>query len=101
MKPEVQCHEEAARPATVYETVTARIVTALEAGRIPWAKPWSTAGAVDPFPRNFRTGVPYRGANILILWASAYASPYWLTFKQAKELSGTVRKGETGTPILF
>ena len=86
---------------TVYETVTARIVTALEAGRIPWAKPWSTAGAVDPFPRNFRTGVPYRGANILTLWASAYASPYWLTFKQAKELSGTVRKGETGTPILF
>ena len=86
---------------TVYETVTARIITALEAGRIPWAKPWSTAGALDPFPRNFRTGVPYRGANVLLLWASAYASPYWLTFKQAKELGGTVRKGETGTPILF
>jgi antirestriction protein ArdC len=86
---------------TVYEAVTARILTALEAGRIPWARPWSTAGAVDPFPRNFRTDVPYRGANVLILWASAYASPYWLTFKQARELGGTVRKGEIGTPILF
>ena len=84
-----------------YEAVTARIIEALKAGIIPWAKPWKTIGSNDPFPRNFRTGAPYRGANVLILWSSPYASPYWLTFKQAKELGGTVRKGEKGTQILF
>ena len=84
-----------------YEAVTARIIESLQAGVIPWAKPWKDNGTNNPFPRNFRTGAPYRGANILVLWASRFSSPYWLTFKQAKELSGTVRKGEKGTQILF
>lgn len=84
-----------------YETVTARIIESLQAGVIPWAKPWKDNGTTSPFPRNFKTGAPYRGANILVLWATAFTSPYWLTFKQAKELGGTVRKGEKGTQILF
>ena len=84
-----------------YEAVTARIIESLKAGVIPWAKPWKGNGSNNPFPRNFKTGAPYRGANILILWSSPYSSPYWLTFKQAKELGGTVRKGEKGTQILF
>lgn len=87
--------------STPYETVTARIIESLEAGVIPWAKPWKTNGTSNPFPRNFKTGAPYRGANILVLWATPFTSPYWLTFKQAKELGGTVRKGEKGTQILF
>ena len=65
-----------------HETVTARIIESLKAGVIPWAKPWKGTGSNDPFPRNFRTGTPYRGANILILWSSAYTSQYWLTFKE-------------------
>ena len=36
-----------------------------------------------------------------MLWSSHYSSPFWLTFKQAQELKGTVRKGEKGTPIVF
>ncbi len=84
-----------------YEAVTARIIESLKAGIIPWAKPWKGNGSNNPFPRNFKSGAPYRGANILILWSSTYSSPYWLTFKQAKELGGTVRKGEKGTQILF
>jgi antirestriction protein ArdC len=84
-----------------YETVTARIIESLKAGIIPWAKPWKGNGSNDPFPRNFRTGTPYRGANVLILWSSIYTSPYWLTYKQAQELGGNVRKGEKGTQILF
>lgn len=84
-----------------YETVTARIIESLQAGVIPWAKPWKDNGTSSPFPRNFKTGSPYRGANILVLWATRYTSPYWLAFKQAKELGGTVRKGEKGTQILF
>ena len=30
-----------------------------------------------------------------------YGSPYWLTYRQAKELNGHVRKGEHGTPVVF
>ncbi len=84
-----------------YEAVTARIIESLKTGIIPWAKPWKGNGSNDPFPRNFRTGSPYRGANILILWSSSFTSPYWLTYKQAQELGGNVRKGEKGTQIVF
>lgn len=57
--------------------------------------------AGGPFPRNFYTGKPYRGINVLLLWSSRYGSPFWLTFKQAQALKGSVRKGEHGTPIIF
>ena len=30
-----------------------------------------------------------------------YSSPYWVTFKQAKERGGTVRKGERGTQVVL
>ena len=91
----------AAKP-NIYQIVTDRIIHSLKAGVIPWEKPWKTPHFHGgPFPRNFRTGKPYRGVNILLLWSSPYSSPFWLTFKQALDLKGTVRKGEKGTPIVF
>ncbi|WP_263418416.1 ArdC family protein [Terriglobus albidus] len=89
------------RPS-IYQTVTDRIISSLKAGVIPWEKPWKTPRfAGGPFPRNFYTGKPYRGINVLLLWSSDYSSPFWLTFKQAHDLKGHVRKGESGTPIVF
>jgi antirestriction protein ArdC len=89
------------RPS-IYQTVTDRIISSLRAGVIPWEKPWNTPRFTGgPFPRNFYTGKPYRGINILLLWSSDFGSPFWLTFKQAQELKGSVRKGERGTPIVF
>ncbi len=89
------------RPS-IYQTDTDRIIVNLKAGVIPWEKPWKTPRYLGgPFPRNFYTGKPYRGINVLLLWSSDYNSPFWLTFKQAQELKGTVRKGEHGTPIVF
>jgi antirestriction protein ArdC len=89
------------RPS-IYQTVTDRIISSLKAGVIPWEKPWKTPRfAGGPFPRNFFTGKPYRGINVMLLWSSDYSSPFWLTFKQAQELKGHVRKGEVGTPIVF
>ncbi|RRA50215.1 DUF1738 domain-containing protein [Acidipila sp. EB88] len=85
----------------MYETVTARILASLKAGVVPWSKPWRGNSKGTAFPSNYRTGAPYRGINVLLLWGSPYASNYWLTFKQAQELGGTVRKGEKGTPIVF
>ena len=86
---------------TIYETVTARIIESLKVGIIPWSKPWRGNTKGSPFPSNYRTGAPYRGINVLLLWGSPYASNYWVTFKQAQELGGTVRKGEKGTQIVF
>jgi len=85
-----------------YQIVTDCIIASLKAGVIPWEKPWQTPHvAGGPFPRNFRTGKPYRGINIMLLWSCSYSSSFWLTFNQAKEIDGSVRKGEKGTQIVF
>lgn len=86
----------------IYRIVTERILESLKAGVIPWKKPWQTPRfAGDPLPRNFRTGKPYRRVNVFFLWATPFQSPFWLTFRQAQELRGSVRKGEKGTQIVF
>lgn len=83
---------------SVYETVTEKIVAQLKAGVVPWHKPWSAS--FQP-PRNLRSGKAYRGINVILLSLQGYASPYWLTFKQALDLGGNVRKGEKGTQVVL
>jgi antirestriction protein ArdC len=50
-------------------------------------------------------GIAYRGINVLMLWAAAtergYSAPLWLTYKQAQELGGQVRKGEKGSLVVY
>jgi antirestriction protein ArdC len=95
-------HRNAASRPSIYQSVTDRIISSLKAGVIPWEKPWQTPRfSGGPFPRNFYTGKPYCGINVLLLWSSDYSSPFWLTFTQTQELKGTVRRGEHGTPIVF
>ena len=81
----------------VYATITQQIIAQLEAGTIPWRRPWRTRGV----PRNLFSLKPYRGINVWLLLSRPYASPYWLTFRQANEIGGTVRKGEKGTAIVL
>ena len=50
---------------SIYEQITDKIVTALENGVNPWAKPWHTV-SYGPF-RNALTNRPYRGMNVLLL----------------------------------
>jgi antirestriction protein ArdC len=87
----------------LYAAVTTRIVAELECGAAPWIKPWSaTAGA--NIPQNAVSNRPYSGCNIVLLWmaqAAGYRTPRFLTFKQALELGGNVRKGEHGTKVYF
>lgn len=80
----------------VYEIVTARIIEALARGTAPWRKPWGSER-----PRNLVSGREYRGVNVLLLQSGAFESAHWLTFNQAKDLGGTVKRGERGTPIVF
>jgi antirestriction protein ArdC len=55
-------------------------------------------------PCNAVTNRPYSGSNVVLLWmaqAAGYRTPRYLTFKQALELGGHVRKGERGTKVYF
>lgn len=80
----------------VYEIVTARIIESLNNGVVPWRKPWN----VD-MPKNLVSGKDYRGVNVLLLQSTPYSSPWWLTYNQARNLRGFVRKGEKGMPVVF
>jgi antirestriction protein ArdC len=82
--------------ASVYDIVTAQVIQQLESGVAPWRKPWHTLP-----PANLISKKPYRGINVFLLAFAGYGSQYWLTFNQAKQLGGNVRKGEHGTKIIF
>jgi antirestriction protein ArdC len=84
--------------SSVYEVITNRIIEHLESGVIPWQKPWVGS---ENAPKNLISGKEYRGINVWMLSVSPYSSPFWLTYKQATELGGHVRKGEHGTPVVF
>jgi antirestriction protein ArdC len=87
----------------LYSEVSGRIIAELEAGAAPWIKPWS-ATAGHNVPCNAVTNRPYSGCNVVLLWmaqAAGYRTPRYLTFKQAIEAGGNVRKGEHGTKVYF
>jgi len=85
----------------LYQVITDQIIEAMERGVCPWKKPWKTIGGL---PRNIR-GTHYRGINAFLLALqsdfSGWEQPLFLTFKQAKELGGKVRKGEKSTMVVF
>ena len=80
----------------VYEIITDRILESLKNGVVPWKRPWR----VDA-PKNLVSGKAYRGVNVLLLQSAPYDSPHWLTFNQARNLGGSVKKGERGCPVIF
>jgi antirestriction protein ArdC len=85
-----------------YQVVTDRIVAMLEAGTRPWSQPWGSTGGGRPLRHD---GKPYRGANVLNLWAAAmgrgFTGRHWMTYKKAAELGGQVRKGAKSEYAFF
>ena len=92
---------------SLYEEITNKIITELEAGRLPWVQPWGSSGVSAPLamPKNAATGRGYSGINVLILWGAVvqhgFPTQSWLTFRQALGLGGNVRKGERGTTVVY
>jgi antirestriction protein ArdC len=88
----------------LHQEITDRSVARLRDGVCPWRQPWSGKGH-GVMPRNAVTSRAYSGVNVLILWSRAqdsnYSDPRWLTFKQALELGGNVRKGEKGETVIY
>lgn len=81
----------------VYALVTDRIITLLEQGTAPWQKPWTGSGT----PMNLLTRNQYRGINIWLLASLGYDQNLFLTWKQIKELSASVNKGEKSHIVIF
>jgi antirestriction protein ArdC len=84
-----------------YQEVTDAVIKALEEGTVIWQCSWSNAG----FPKNATTNIHYRGWNIFWLnfhsMINNYPSSAYLTFKQAHQLGGMIKKGEKGIRIVY
>ncbi|TIS62314.1 zincin-like metallopeptidase domain-containing protein [Mesorhizobium sp.] len=86
-----------------YQRITDTIVEQLEAGAKPWIRPWRGSVRHSRIPRR-ATGEAYRGINVLMLWVSGqmfgYEENTFMTYRQAQDLGGQVRKGEKGTLVV-
>ena len=88
----------------IRQTITEKIIAIIEAGATATGPRW-IRGAGGGLPRNARTNDPYRGINVLLLWAEAaerhYESNLWLTYKQAETMGAQVRKGEKSVMCVY
>ena len=90
----------------IYSRVTMTIVAELEKGVRPWLQPWNAEHMAGRITRPLRfNGQPYKGVNVLMLWASGtaqgFVAPIWITFKQAKALGANVKKGAKGSLVVY
>ena len=89
-------------PATekrsVSDIITDAIINKLEAGIIPWKRPWAGSNMA---PKNHCTGKNYRGINAFLLSNTEFASNRFLTFRQLVEMKATLKAGSKGFPVVF
>ena len=92
-----------------YQMVTDRIVELLEQGIKPWAKPWSSAmtcawsgndGRVYSLLNQMLLADPEKKYQSMQEWLDDISGE-WVTFKQAQDRGGCVRKGEHGRKVVF
>ena len=91
--------------SSVYDTITEKIVAAIRAGAGTYTMPWHGGSPAICIPTNAATEAPYRGVNIVALWAEAatkgYASGQWASYRQWQKLGAQVRAGERGSIVVF
>jgi len=90
----------------VYARVTDKIIASLNEGVRPWVQPWNNKHLAGRVSRPLRhNGESYSGINVLLLWSEAmtrgYAASTWMTYRQAQEFGACVRKGETGSMVVY
>ncbi|MET0545930.1 MAG: zincin-like metallopeptidase domain-containing protein [Caulobacterales bacterium] len=89
----------------IYTRITKEIVEAMEYGPSEFAMPWHHDGSPIVRPINVASGKPYRGVNILALWAAGvglgFGSGLWGTYKQWSERGAQVRKGACASTVIF
>ncbi|RWG57962.1 MAG: DUF1738 domain-containing protein [Mesorhizobium sp.] len=87
-----------------YQRITDTIIEQLESGTKPWIRPWrGNTRRSSIIPRR-ATGEAYRGINVIMLWVAGqmfgYEENTWMTYRQAQDLGGQVRKGERGSLVV-
>jgi len=94
--------------ADYQEAIAAFIADQIEKENAPWMKPWEPGQArhsAQFMPINGSSGRDYHGINALHLQMKqlslGYESNAWMTFLQAKNAGGVVRKGEKSTLVEF
>lgn len=83
----------------LYQTVTDKIVASLESGVLPWVKPWDNKKGGSDY--NLISGKEYRGINVILLGMAGFNSPVWATYKQWQEKGCNVKKGQSGSMIVY
>lgn len=82
----------------LYQVITDKVIALLEAGTVPWQRPWNQYGLA----RNYATGHVYTGINAFLLnFFPSFDVPFYLTYKQAQTLGGQVRKGAKAETVYF
>lgn len=75
----------------IYAEITDRLISEIEAGQIPWHRPWFGCG--DAWSRS--SGKPYQGIN-------AFLPPgEYATFHQIAQAGGKVKKGAKSYTVVF
>lgn len=86
----------------LYTEITEKVLAALANGVLPWARCYGvTEDGQREMPQNYKTKVPYTGINHLLLSLTEFVRPYFMTYKQAEELGGQVKKGAKGTMLVI
>jgi antirestriction protein ArdC len=78
----------------IHAVITERFIEQLRSGCVPWQRPWRSV-------QNIVSRKTYRGINSLTLGSCPFGSPFWMTFRQAHDLGGYIRKGEKSSPVIF
>jgi antirestriction protein ArdC len=82
----------------IYKRITDIIIEKLENNIIPWNKPFVNG----MLPTNLITKKTYKGINRIVLTnIFQYEQPFFITFKQCKDLGGKIKKGEKGSPVVY
>ena len=89
----------------IYQRITDKIVSAIERGAGEFKLPWHHAAGSILRPVNIASKKPYRGVNVVALWAYAeefgYSSGTWGSYKQWSAAGAQVRKGEKAAFVVF
>jgi antirestriction protein ArdC len=100
------------KASEIIERVVGQIIAEIEAGALPWSKPWTNTKQegrglnLGGFALPLRsTGEAYRGINVLSLWIAAaengFKGRYWFTFRQAQNAGGQIKKGSKASGVIY
>lgn len=88
-----------------YQEVTDSVIAQLEKGIVPWQKTWKQGSDSGFFPTNYLSKKAYRGFNVFWLNMftdiNGFKTNRYMTFKQALQAGGKIKKGSKGTQITY